>query len=78
MRRVIVGVVIFLLVLGLAGSAGAQPLGGCAAFGANVADLAMTLRVDFGATASSVATSTPGAFPDLVVAPEQAALCPDG
>ena len=49
--------------------------GGCAAFGANVASLATTLGGDFGATAASVATSGPRAFPTLVVQPEQAALC---
>jgi hypothetical protein len=47
----------------------------CAAFGANVAMLGQLLGADFGATASSVATSGPGNFPALVVRPEQAALC---
>jgi len=50
--------------------------GGCAAFGANVSGLAIELGGDFGATASSVATSGPGAFPTLIVHPEQAAACP--
>jgi hypothetical protein len=49
--------------------------GGCAAFGANVANLATTLGPVFGATASSVASSAPGAFPTVVVVPEQARLC---
>jgi hypothetical protein len=47
----------------------------CAAFGSNVAGLATTLGPVFGATASGVASSGPAAFPTLVVAPEQAALC---
>ena len=49
--------------------------GSCAAFGANVATLATTLGPVFGATASGVASSAPGAFPAFVVHPEQAALC---
>jgi hypothetical protein len=49
--------------------------GSCAAFGANVADLATALGPLFGATASGVASSGPAAFPTLVVAPEQAAFC---
>lgn len=47
----------------------------CADFGANVAFLAQMLGGDFGATASSVASSGPGAFPAVVVRPEQNALC---
>ena len=49
--------------------------GSCAAFGANVATLATTLGPVFGATASGVASSAPGAFPTFVVHPEQAGLC---
>lgn len=49
--------------------------GGCAAFGGNVAMLATTLGPAFGESASTVATSGPGAFPALVVHPEQEALC---
>jgi hypothetical protein len=49
--------------------------GSCAAFGANVAGLATTLGPIFGATASGVASSSPAAFPTLVVAPEQATFC---
>ena len=49
--------------------------GSCAAFGANVASLATTLGPIFGSTASGVASSAPAAFPTLVVAPEQTALC---
>ena len=49
--------------------------GSCAAFGANVAGLASTLGPLFGATASGVASSSPAAFPTVVVRPEQAALC---
>lgn len=49
--------------------------GGCAAFGGNVAMLATALGPAFGETASSVATFGPGAFPALVVHPEQDALC---
>jgi hypothetical protein len=64
----------------LAASAGAaaRPVpehGSCAGFGANVADLARTLGADFGSTASGVASSAPRAFPELVVRPEQEALC---
>jgi hypothetical protein len=67
-------------VVALAASAGAsaQPApkhGSCADFGANVAGLARTLGADFGSTASGVASSAPGAFPELVVQPEQTALC---
>ena len=49
--------------------------GSWAAFGSNVAGLATTLGPLFGATASGVASSGPAAFPTLVVAAEQAALC---
>ena len=58
--------------------ASAQPVpehGSCAAFGANVAELARTLGADFGSTASGVASSSPRAFPERVVHPEQTALC---
>jgi hypothetical protein len=47
----------------------------CAPFGANVAGLAQALGGDFGATASTVASSGPGVFPQAVVRPEQGALC---
>jgi hypothetical protein len=63
--------------LGAAG-ASAQPGPGhtsCAEFGGNVAFLATSLGPVFGATASSVASSGPRAFPTLVVGPEQTALC---
>ena len=49
--------------------------GSCAAFGANVSALATSLGPAFGATASGVASSAPGAFPTLVVHPEQTASC---
>jgi hypothetical protein len=49
--------------------------GSCADFGANVAALAQTLGSDFGTTASTVASSGAGVFPEAVVRPEQAALC---
>jgi hypothetical protein len=58
-----------------AAHAAARSDGGCAAFGANVSGLATTLGPVFGATASGVAASAPGAFPDLVVHAEQDALC---
>jgi hypothetical protein len=65
--------------LGLgAAEASAQPGPGhasCAEFGGNVAFLATSLGSDFGATASTVASSGPRAVPTLVVGPEQAALC---
>jgi hypothetical protein len=49
--------------------------GSCAAFGANVSGLAQTLGSDFGSTASTVASSGAGVFPQAVVRPEQTALC---
>ena len=61
-----------------AGSSAAAPVpdhGSCADFGANVSVLAQTLGSDFGSTASTVASSGAGAFPQAVVRPEQAALC---
>jgi hypothetical protein len=61
-----------------AGSTAAQPVpdhGSCADFGANVSVLARTLGSDFGSTASTVASSGAGVFPQAVVRPEQAALC---
>jgi hypothetical protein len=54
----------------------AQPSGGCAAFGQNVAGLAQGLGSDFGAAASGAARIQPGGIVTFVVAPEQAALCP--
>ncbi|WP_336032744.1 hypothetical protein [Geodermatophilus sp. FMUSA9-8] len=63
--------------LALAPGVAAAAPGGCKAFGQNVAGLAQTLGPAFGATASTVATSGPGAFPTLVVHPEQQALCSD-
>ena len=61
-----------------AGSSAAPPVpdhGSCAAFGANVAGLAQMLGSDFGSTASTVASSGAGVFPQAVVRPEQTALC---
>jgi hypothetical protein len=58
--------------------ASAQPEPGhrsCAAFGANVASLANTLGPAFGEAASTVASSSPRAFPTIVVGPEQEAFC---
>jgi len=77
MRKLAV-VVAFVASLVVAAPAAAVPRssGGCAAFGGNVAGLATALGADFGAAASSVATLRPQAFPDLVVHPEQSALCP--
>jgi hypothetical protein len=49
--------------------------GSCADFGANVSVLAQTLGSDFGGTASTVASSGAGVFPQAVVRPEQATLC---
>jgi hypothetical protein len=54
-------------------STAAQPApdhGSCADFGANVSMLARTLGRDFGGTASTVASSGPHVFPDVVVHPE--------
>lgn len=78
MRRTIVPIVLAegaLLLAAPAAPAQAPAHGSCAAFGANVAGLAQALGPEFGATASSVASSAPGAFPALVVHPEQAAFC---
>ena len=61
-----------------AGASAAPPVpdhGSCAAFGANVSGLAQLLGKDFGGTASTVASSGAGVFPQAVVRPEQAALC---
>jgi hypothetical protein len=61
-----------------AGSTAASPVpdhGSCADFGANVSVLAQTLGSDFGSTASTVASSGAGVFPQAVVRPEQTALC---
>ncbi|RFU21166.1 hypothetical protein [Geodermatophilus marinus] len=67
------------LVLAPAATASAAPAppppGGCQAFGAHVASLATSLGGDFGATASSAATSGPLAFPTIVVGPEQEEFC---
>ena len=65
-------------VLAIAPSANAQTPPehrSCADFGENVAFLAVLLGGEFGFTASSVATSGPGAFRDRVVRREQAELC---
>lgn len=48
---------------------------GCQDFGQNVAGLAQNLGPEFGAIASGVASWNPGAFPTVVVHPEQEALC---
>ena len=75
-RMVAAGIgIVTAVVLAPPAEAAAPAGGGCAAFGANVADLATTLGPVFGATASGVATSGPAAFPTNVVGPEQAALC---
>lgn len=61
-----------------AGSAAAPPVpdhGSCAGFGANVSVLAQTLGSGFGGTASTLASSGAGVFPQAVVRPEQAAFC---
>jgi hypothetical protein len=61
-----------------AGSTAAPPVpdhGSCADFGSNVSVLAQTLGSEFGRTASTVASSGAGVFPQAVVRPEQAALC---
>ncbi|MGY2065601.1 hypothetical protein [Blastococcus sp. SYSU DS0619] len=51
--------------------------GGCKAFGQSVSSLANTVfpRGEFGENARMVATSGPGAFPAVVVFPEQDAAC---
>ena len=54
----------------------AQPPGGCAAFGQNVAGLAQGLGRGFGAAASAAARVEPGGIVTFVVASEQAELCP--
>jgi len=77
MRAAATTIAVALGILGAATPASASETrpGGCAAFGDNVATLATTLGEDFGATASSVASSAPGAFPTMVVHAEQAELC---
>ncbi|PWW21221.1 hypothetical protein JD79_00349 [Geodermatophilus normandii] len=57
------------------GTASAAP-GGCQAFGENVAGLATSLGARFGANASGAARLFPGAFPAIVVHPEQERFCP--
>jgi hypothetical protein len=69
------GAAVFLVLLPAATAAAAPTPRGCQEFGLNVSGLATTLGADFGATASGVATLFPGAFPVLVVHPEQTALC---
>jgi hypothetical protein len=67
-----------LLALVPGGVAHAAPSsGGCQDFGRSVSFLARTLGAGFGANASFAATRFPGAFPELVVVPEQDAACPD-
>ena len=68
-----------LLVFVPVGLASAAPgSGGCQAFGASVAGLAVNLGPQFGANASFVASTLgPQAFPNLVVKPEQDDACPD-
>ncbi|MGY1725681.1 hypothetical protein ACI79J_01790 [Geodermatophilus sp. SYSU D01062] len=75
-RRAVVVITgtIGLAVLSPGAVASATP-GGCQAFGQNVAGLAQLLGSVFGATASGVASSAPGAFRALVVQPEQEMLC---
>jgi hypothetical protein len=78
MRTKTISLTLAVAVLGVTApvaSAQAPEHGSCAAFGANVATLATTLGPIFGSTASGVASSAPAAFPTLVVAPEQEALC---
>ena len=75
-RAVVTGAAALALACVPAATASAAPaLRGCQAFGQNVAFLGSTLGPVFGATASSVATSAPGAFPAKVVKPEQAVFC---
>jgi hypothetical protein len=79
MRRAILTIAGVGAALGVSAPAPAQEPGpghtSCAEFGGNVAFLATSLGPVFGATASGVASSAPGAFPTLVVGPEQAGLC---
>jgi hypothetical protein len=70
------GAVLAMVAWAPAGVASAAPeRSGCQAFGANVATLATTPGLDFGATASTVAGLFPQAFPTIVVRSEQSALC---
>ena len=76
-RRVLVtgGAALALACVPAASASAAPTSGGCQAFGQNVAFLGSTLGPVFGATASSVARIAPGAFPAVVVHPEQAQFC---
>lgn len=78
MRKATFAVTLAVGAFAFAHGASAQPVPGhrsCAAFGANVASLANTLGPAFGEAASTVASSSPRAFPTIVVGPEQEAFC---
>ena len=70
-----VGATLFALATPAASLAQTSEHGSCAAFAERVSTLAQTLGPAFGATASGVASSAPGAFPAVVVHPEQDAFC---
>ena len=77
-RRFAVAAAVAVLALAAPAGAGAQPVpkhASCAEFGANVAMLARDLGRLFGATASRVATSGAGNFPEIVVRPELERFC---
>lgn len=66
------------LLVAPATAASADPgSGGCQAFGQHVSFLATTMFPEgqFGENARMVATSGPGAFPAVIVNPEQDAAC---
>jgi hypothetical protein len=66
------------LLVAPATAASAEPgTGGCRDFGQSVSSLATTVfpKGQFGGNASSVATSRPRAFAEIVVHPEQDAAC---
>ncbi|TFV58132.1 hypothetical protein E4P41_13450 [Geodermatophilus sp. DF01-2] len=75
-QAVITSAAVGLLVLVPTSVASAAPTpGGCRDFGANVSGLARDPAVDFGGNASGAARAFPGAFPQLVVRPEQERFC---
>jgi len=74
---VVTGTATVLLIAPVTAAGAAPGSGGCKAFGQSVSTLANTVfpKGQFGANASTVATSGARAFPAIVVHPEQDAAC---